>query len=234
MAGGSSGGSAAALAARMVPAAVARTPRVRCGSPPRCRVFVHQAHLRPCSPTGCIPLEPDPRPPRAHGPQRRRRHRAAGALATEPGGDPTRSSPGCPPARAPGQRPLAGLRMAVTGRPEAAAPSPTSLDGLHRSRRRPSGSVAGRRAPAPPDVAPQADSVTILFHEVWPYHAGHADRPRSLSASIREFVDLDTQGPTTPRPYAARPGAPRARSPRSGARGSPITAWTSCSSSRSR
>ena len=50
IAGGSSGGSAAALAARMVPAAWGPTPPARCGSPPRFR-----ASARSSPPTGAYP-----------------------------------------------------------------------------------------------------------------------------------------------------------------------------------
>ena len=32
--------------------------------------------------------------------------------------------------------------------------------------------------------------MTILFHEVWPYHAGLAGRRERYRPSIREFVDL--------------------------------------------
>ena len=42
---------------------------------------------------------------------------------------------------------------------------------------------------AAPDIEPQ-DSVTILFHEVWPYHEAHVARRDRYRPSIREFVDL--------------------------------------------
>ena len=34
------------------------------------------------------------------------------------------------------------------------------------------------------------DSVTILFHEVWPYHVAHVERRDRYRPSIREFVDV--------------------------------------------
>ena len=190
-AGGSSGGSAAALAARMVPAAVGtdtagslRIPAALCGI----------SSIKPTygrvSAEGCIPLSPTLDHP---GPMARSVADAAAllrALATEPGRDPDPVIAQLPLRARGGPRPLEGLRVAVTGRPEAGGAEPDVLDGLQAAR----GAVErlGARVvelPAPPDVAPE-DSVTILFHEVWPYHAALAERRDRYRPSIREFVDL--------------------------------------------
>jgi aspartyl-tRNA(Asn)/glutamyl-tRNA(Gln) amidotransferase subunit A len=190
-AGGSSGGSAAALAALMVPAAVGTDTA---GS---LRIPAALAGICSIKPTygrvpddGCIPLSPTLDHP---GPMARSVADASallGALATEPGGEPDAVIARLPVAPRGGPRPLAGLRVAVTGRPEAADAEPDVLEGLHTARaalERLGAAVV--ELDAPPDVAPE-DSVTILFHEVWPYHAGHVERRDRYRPSIREFVDL--------------------------------------------
>jgi aspartyl-tRNA(Asn)/glutamyl-tRNA(Gln) amidotransferase subunit A len=190
-AGGSSGGSAAALAARMVPAAVGTDTA---GS---LRIPAALSGISSIKPTygrvpadGCIPLSPTLDHP---GPMARSVADAAAllsALATEPGHAPDAVTAQLPLVARGGPRPLEGLCVAVTGRPEAGGAEPDVLDGLHAAR----GAVErlGARVvqlPAPPDVAPK-DSVTILFHEVWPYHAELAERRDRYRPSIREFVDL--------------------------------------------
>jgi aspartyl-tRNA(Asn)/glutamyl-tRNA(Gln) amidotransferase subunit A len=190
-AGGSSGGSAAALAARMVPAAVGTDTA---GS---LRIPAALSGISSIKPTygripaeGCIPLSPTLDHP---GPMARSVADAAAllsALATEPSHEPDAVMAQLPLVARGGPRPLEGLRVAVTGRPEAGGAEPDVLDGLHAAR----GAVErlGARVvalPAPPDVAPE-DSVTILFHEVWPYHAELVERRDRYRPSIREFVDL--------------------------------------------
>jgi len=190
-AGGSSGGSAAALAARMVPAAVGTDTA---GS---LRIPAALSGISSIKPTygrvpaeGCIPLSPTLDHP---GPMARSVADAAAllsALATEPGDEPDAVTAQLPLVARSGPRPLEGLCVAVTGRPEAGGAEPDVLDGLHAAR----GAVErlGARVvalPAPPDVSPE-DSVTILFHEVWPYHAELAERRDRYRPSIREFVDL--------------------------------------------
>jgi aspartyl-tRNA(Asn)/glutamyl-tRNA(Gln) amidotransferase subunit A len=112
------------------------------------------------------------------------------ALATEPGerADPVMA--GLPSSARDGARPLAGLRIAVTDRTRAVAVDADVLDGLDAARRaceRLGAEIV--ELPAAPGIAPE-DSVTILFHEVWPYHAELADRANRYRPSIREFVDL--------------------------------------------
>jgi aspartyl-tRNA(Asn)/glutamyl-tRNA(Gln) amidotransferase subunit A len=112
------------------------------------------------------------------------------ALATEPGIDPDGVVTALPLSPRGGRRPLEGLRVAVTGRPEAADAEADVLDGLQDARL--AVERLGARVvelEAAPDVEPQ-DSVTILFHEVWPYHEAHVERRDRYRPSIREFVDL--------------------------------------------
>jgi aspartyl-tRNA(Asn)/glutamyl-tRNA(Gln) amidotransferase subunit A len=191
IAGGSSGGSAAALAARMVPAAVGTDTA---GS---LRIPAALSGVSSIKPTygripddGCIPLSPTLDHP---GPMARSVADASAllvALATEPGLDPGPVVAALPLHPRDGARPLEGLRVAVTGRPEAADAEADVLEGLQAART--AAERLGARVvelEAAPDLEPQ-DSMTILFHEVWPYHAAHVDRRDRYRPSIREFVDL--------------------------------------------
>ena len=190
-AGGSSGGSAAALAARMVPAAVGTDTA---GS---LRIPAALSGISSINPTygrvpaeGCIPLSPTLDHPGAMARSVADAAALLSALATEPGQRPDPLVARLPVAARGGPRPLQGLRVAVTGRSEAAGAEADVLDGLQAA----SAAVErlGARVvelEAARDVDPQ-DSVTILFHEVWPYHAAHAERRDRYRPSIREFVDL--------------------------------------------
>jgi aspartyl-tRNA(Asn)/glutamyl-tRNA(Gln) amidotransferase subunit A len=190
-AGGSSGGSAAALAARMVPAAIGTDTA---GS---VRIPAALTGVSSIKPTygrvpedGCIPLTQT----LDHvGPMARTVADCVPmlvALATEPGDDPEPVVGRLPIAPRPGPRPLEGLRVAVTDRPQAVEVDADVLDGLEAARRaceRLGADVV--ELPAAPRIEPD-DSVTILFHEVWPFHSSLADRADFYRPSIREFVDL--------------------------------------------
>jgi aspartyl-tRNA(Asn)/glutamyl-tRNA(Gln) amidotransferase subunit A len=186
IAGGSSGGSAAALAARMVAGSL-RIPAALSGV---CSIKPTYGRIPD---DGCIPLSPTLDHP---GPMARSVADASAllvALASEPGIDPGPVVAALPLHPRGGPRPLEGLRVAVTGRPQAADAEADVLDGLHAAR------VAAERLgarvvelQAAPDVEPR-DSVTILFHEVWPYHEAHVERRDRYRPSIREFVDFAEQ-----------------------------------------
>ena len=150
------------------------------------------------------------------------------ALATEPGRDPDPVIAALPTrARAPGRARSTGCASPSPAVPRPPASRPTSLDGLQAAR-----DAAERlgaefvELTAAPDIDPE-DSVTILFHEVWPYHAARRRRER-YRPSIREFVDLAREV-HDPARYEAAQGR-RAQMTAHGARGSPTTASTSCSS----
>jgi aspartyl-tRNA(Asn)/glutamyl-tRNA(Gln) amidotransferase subunit A len=190
-AGGSSGGSAAALAARMVPAALGTDTA---GS---LRIPAALSGVSSIKPThgrvpedGCIPLTQT----LDHvGPMARTVADCVPvlvALATEPGAEPAPVVGRLPVAPRPGPRPFEGLRVALTDRPDALEVDADVLDGLERAR------AACERLGAEVLVLPAAprvgaeDSVTILFHEVWPFHSTLADRADRYRPSIREFVDV--------------------------------------------
>ena len=83
---------------------------------------------------GCIPLSPTLDHP---GPMARSVADAAAllrALATEPGHDPDPVVAALPTTPRAGSRPLDGLRIAVTGRPEAAGVEADVADGLQAAR----------------------------------------------------------------------------------------------------
>jgi aspartyl-tRNA(Asn)/glutamyl-tRNA(Gln) amidotransferase subunit A len=190
-AGGSSGGSAAALAAGMAPAAIGtdtagsvRIPAALAG------VSSVKATYGRVPDEGCIPLAPS----LDHvGPMARTVADCVPlmvALATEPGADPDPTIAALPVAARPGPRPLEGVRIAITDRPAAVETEPDVLDRLDEARRACErfGAEVVELAAAP-GIDPE-DSVTILFHDVWPYHSGLVDSADRYRASIREFVDV--------------------------------------------
>jgi aspartyl-tRNA(Asn)/glutamyl-tRNA(Gln) amidotransferase subunit A len=190
-AGGSSGGSAAALAARMVPAALGTDTA---GS---VRIPAALSGVSSIKPThgrvpedGCIPLTQT----LDHvGPMARTVADCVPllvALATESGEDPEPVVGRLPVQPRPGPRPLDGLRVALSDRPDAIDVDADVLAGLETARA--ACELLGAEVvaiAAAPGVGPD-DSVTILFHEVWPFHSTLADRADRYRPSIREFVDL--------------------------------------------
>jgi aspartyl-tRNA(Asn)/glutamyl-tRNA(Gln) amidotransferase subunit A len=190
-AGGSSGGSAAALVSRMVPAALGtdtagsvRIPAALSGVssikathgrvPFDCCIPLSQTfdHVGPMARTvsDCVPL--------------------LAALATDPGAPPDAVVAGLPTSPRPGPRPLAGLRVAVTDRPDALEVSADVRAGAESARRaceRLGAEVV--ELPAASGVSSE-DAFLLLFHEAWIYHAAFADRAELYRPSIREFVGL--------------------------------------------
>jgi aspartyl-tRNA(Asn)/glutamyl-tRNA(Gln) amidotransferase subunit A len=189
--GGSSGGSAAALAAGMAPAALGtdtagsvRIPAALSG------VSSIKATYGRVPDQGCIPLAPS----LDHvGPMARTVADCVPlmtALATEPGADPDPTIARLPVAPRSGPRPLEGLRIAITDRPDAVDTQADVLDRLDAARRACErlGAEVVELAAAP--GIETEDSVTILFHDVWPYHSELVDRADRYRVSIREFVDV--------------------------------------------
>jgi aspartyl-tRNA(Asn)/glutamyl-tRNA(Gln) amidotransferase subunit A len=190
-AGGSSGGAAAALAAGMAPAAIGtdtagsvRIPAAVTG------VSSIKATYGRVPDDGCIPLAPS----LDHvGPMARTVADCVPlmvALATEPGAEPDPTMASLPVAPRPGPRPLEGLRIAITDRPDAVETEADVLDRLDAARHaceRLGAEVL--ELPAAPGIATE-DSITILFHDVWPYHSRLVDRADRYRASIRQFVDV--------------------------------------------
>jgi aspartyl-tRNA(Asn)/glutamyl-tRNA(Gln) amidotransferase subunit A len=112
------------------------------------------------------------------------------ALAAEPGAEPPPAIALLAAAARPGPRPLEGLRVAVTDRPDATAVQDDVRERYEAARQaceRLGAEVV--TLPAIPNLSPD-DTVTILFHEVWPYHSAHAELADRYRPSIREFVDL--------------------------------------------
>lgn len=196
-AGGSSAGSAAALACGMVPAALGtdtlgslRIPAALSGVS-----TVKPTHGRvPLG--GIVPLAPT----LDHaGPMARSLADCAALLAALAAGGAERTPllpPPVPlgelPLRPTGRdRPLAGVTVAVTGRPEAAEAGPDVADGLADARR--ACAELGARIVERPAAADSADLAggdlsTILLSEVGTYHARHVDAAAHYRASTREFV----------------------------------------------
>jgi aspartyl-tRNA(Asn)/glutamyl-tRNA(Gln) amidotransferase subunit A len=195
VAGGSSGGSAAALAARMVPAALGtdtlgslRIPTALCGI-----TAVKATHGR-VPMNGVVPL--------AHtldhaGPMARTVKDCSallGALAS----DGSQVSPLLPPpaptgalpleAR-PGPRPLQGLKLAVTDRPDRQPLDEDVADGLEAARsacERLGAAVVDQ--PAPPEL-PADQMSAVLLAEMWAFHRQFEDRVDRYRPSIRELVE---------------------------------------------
>jgi aspartyl-tRNA(Asn)/glutamyl-tRNA(Gln) amidotransferase subunit A len=194
-AGGSSGGSAAALAARMVPAALGsdtcgslRIPSACCGT-----AAIKPTHGRlPLA--GIIPLAPSLDHP---GPMARTvadcaallEAMAAGGEEATPLSPPAAPLGALPRAPRPGPRPLAGLRIALTERPERAGLEPVVAECFERAQRaceRLGAELLERRSPAALDWD---DLAAVLRAEAWHYHRRHAEQRERYRPAIAEYVE---------------------------------------------
>jgi aspartyl-tRNA(Asn)/glutamyl-tRNA(Gln) amidotransferase subunit A len=195
VAGGSSGGSAAALAARMTPAALGsdtcgslRIPSACCGTS-----AIKPTHGRlPLS--GVIPLAPTLDHP---GPMARTVADCAALLSgmctggpeVNPTAPPPAPLPALPSAPRPGPRPLAGLTIALTDRTEDLAIDPEVAAGLEAAWlacERLGARVICRRGPWSLDWD---DLSVVLLTEVWAYHGRHAELEARYRPAIAEFVE---------------------------------------------
>jgi aspartyl-tRNA(Asn)/glutamyl-tRNA(Gln) amidotransferase subunit A len=195
VAGGSSGGSAAALAAGMTPAALGsdtcgslRIPSSCCGTS-----TLKPTHgLLPLD--GIIPLAPTLDHP---GPMARTIADCASLLsAMAAGGSPV--NPTVPPPAALGElalgpsggsRPLAGLTVALTDRTDQIpldAEVAAALDTAHRACERLGARVVSAPAPWHQDWD---DLSCLLLTDVWAYHGGLAERAELYRPAIAEFVE---------------------------------------------
>jgi aspartyl-tRNA(Asn)/glutamyl-tRNA(Gln) amidotransferase subunit A len=196
VAGGSSGGSAAALAARMTPAALGsdtcgslRIPAACCGvssiKPTHGRIPID----------GIIPLAPS----LDHaGPMARTVADCAALLAAMADGPPD-TTPLMPPpeplgklstSARPGPRPLEGLTIALTERPAKAGlrdDVPAAYDAARRACEELGARVAELDSPWTFDWH---DLLIVLMADAWQYHSQHADRHDLYRPAIAEFMEI--------------------------------------------
>jgi aspartyl-tRNA(Asn)/glutamyl-tRNA(Gln) amidotransferase subunit A len=208
VAGGSSGGSAAAVAAGMTPAALGsdtcgslRIPSACCGTS-----AVKPTHgMLPLD--GIIPLAPSMDHP---GPMARTIADCSAVLNGMLHGGPAVSAVSPPPApvgklpvaASPGPRPLSGLTIALTDRTEQTEIEPQIAQALQTARE--ACEALGARvicAPAPLSVD-WDDLSLVLFTESWAYHAEHAPRAGFYRPAIAEFVEVASRF-TAAGPYLA-------------------------------
>ncbi|HLW94390.1 MAG TPA: amidase [Solirubrobacteraceae bacterium] len=193
--GGSSGGSGAALAAGMVPAALGtdtagslRIPAALCGIS-----TIKATHGRvPID--GVIPLAAS----LDHaGPMARSVADCAALLEAMAlgGGQRTPLMPPPQPVAAlptrprAAPRPLAGVRVALTDRPARAQIEPDVADGYELARAALERLGAETVELAAPAVGAWAEFTVILLSEAAAYHARHAERAHLYRTSIREFIE---------------------------------------------
>jgi aspartyl-tRNA(Asn)/glutamyl-tRNA(Gln) amidotransferase subunit A len=201
-AGGSSGGSAASLAARMTPAATGtdtagslRIPSALSGTstikPTRGRVSLR----------GVVPLSPSLD---TAGPMARTLADCAPVLAAMAGPDAERAVTALgAPFVASGTRPLAGVRLAVSPRDggvelddDVAAAFAGVLDLVQRL------GAALVDPPPPAPLEPGAGFLTILRADLAAYHRRFADRRERYRPSLGEWVSSADAFPATAEEYA--------------------------------
>jgi aspartyl-tRNA(Asn)/glutamyl-tRNA(Gln) amidotransferase subunit A len=208
--GGSSGGSAAALAARMTPAALGsdtcgslRIPSACCGTS-----AIKPSHGRiPID--GMIPLAPTLDHP---GPMGRTIADCAAVLAGMAVGDPV-ASPLLPPAQAmgdlalearPGPRPLVGTTIAVTDRTHGLDIDRAVAAAFDAARR--ACETAGARVievPAP-WMFDWDDLGVLLMTEAWAYHSAHGASHDRYRPAVAEFLELASGSTDAPAYLAAQ------------------------------
>lgn len=194
--GGSSGGSAAALAARMTPAALGsdtcgslRIPSACCGTS-----TIKPTHGRvPID--GIIPLSPS----LDHaGPMARSiadcaavlEGMAAGGAAVSPLSPPAEPLTGLPTAASAAAKPLAGVTVALTSRTDEIDLAPavaTAFDQAIEACRSLGAHVATLTAPW---MFSWDDLSAVLMTEAWQYHRHLQDRRELYRPSIAEFVEI--------------------------------------------
>jgi aspartyl-tRNA(Asn)/glutamyl-tRNA(Gln) amidotransferase subunit A len=183
VAGGSSGGSAAALAAGMTPAALGtdtcgslRIPSACCGTS-----TIKPTHGRVAL-DGVIPLAPT----LDHAGPMARCMADCSVLLGAMAGRPPASMPVAPRR---GPRPLAGLRIAVSERVHTLEVDSAVLAEFDRALsacRTLGATLLAPRVPAPLDWD---DLSTVLLSEAWAYHARHRAARERYRPAIAEFVD---------------------------------------------
>ena len=196
IAGGSSGGSAAALAARMTPAALGsdtcgslRIPSACCGT---CAIKPTHGRI-PID--GIIPLAPT----LDHaGPMARTiadcaallAGMAAGGAAVTPLMPPPAALEGLPLTARSGGRPLAGTTIALTDRTHGITIAPAVARGLEEAAQT-CERLGARIVELPaPWTFDWDDLSSVLLTDVWAYHRDLADRHDRYRPAIAEFVEV--------------------------------------------
>jgi aspartyl-tRNA(Asn)/glutamyl-tRNA(Gln) amidotransferase subunit A len=195
VAGGSSGGSAAALAARMTPAALGsdtcgslRIPSACCGTS-----AIKPSHGRiPLD--GVIPLASSLDHP---GPMARSIADCAAMLQAMAGGGaqalpvmpPPDPLPELPLTPRPGPRPFEGMTIALTDRPDNTPMEPKVAIGLEEACRACERLGARVIELTAPWAFEWDDLSIVLMTEVWGYHRHHAERHELYRPAIAEFVE---------------------------------------------
>jgi aspartyl-tRNA(Asn)/glutamyl-tRNA(Gln) amidotransferase subunit A len=195
VAGGSSGCSAAALAARMAPATLGsdtcgslRIPSACCGT-----CAIKPTHGR-ISLDGIIPLAPSLDHP---GPMARTVAdcaalldvMAAGTAAVTPLLPPATPMGTLPSAPTPGAHPLTGITIALTDRPGGTPMADEIVAGYEHAAKaceRLGAKVVELSAPWTFDWD---DLSQVLMAEVWSYHRAHADRHDRYRPQVAEFIE---------------------------------------------